>query len=101
MKFLLTTVAALLPFAAAFSPILSRHGNNEVARVVLAMSSEAPAAAPIPIKEDVNTYIKCSKCNAAFQMKKEDLGNGRGRRVTCGVCDHSWYQVRMRFFFCS
>jgi len=41
------------------------------------------------------TYAKCGKCHAAFAIALEDLG-GRGRRLKCSICDHSWFQAKDR-----
>ena len=43
-----------------------------------------------------DTYVKCGKCQSAFALRPEDLGNGKGRRLECSVCDHSWFQSKDR-----
>eukprot|EP00527_Entomoneis_sp_CCMP2396_P001980 CAMPEP_0198137466 /NCGR_PEP_ID=MMETSP1443-20131203/942_1 /TAXON_ID=186043 /ORGANISM="Entomoneis sp., Strain CCMP2396" /LENGTH=210 /DNA_ID=CAMNT_0043798895 /DNA_START=152 /DNA_END=784 /DNA_ORIENTATION=+ len=43
-------------------------------------------------EEMPNTYVKCGKCQTCFAVAPADLGNGRGRRLGCSVCDHSWFQ---------
>jgi len=46
-----------------------------------------------------DTYIMCGRCKTAFAIQADDLGNrGKGRRVECSVCSHSWYQARDRLF---
>jgi predicted Zn finger-like uncharacterized protein len=43
------------------------------------------------------TYVKCGRCQAVYAIKEEDLGpNGRGRRLSCSVCTHSWFQSKDR-----
>jgi predicted Zn finger-like uncharacterized protein len=40
------------------------------------------------------TYIQCGKCKAVYPMTLEVLG--RGKKVTCSVCEHSWWQNSQR-----
>jgi len=40
--------------------------------------------------------VKCGKCQAVYAITEEDLGKGRGRRLSCSVCDHSWFQSKDR-----
>jgi predicted Zn finger-like uncharacterized protein len=42
-----------------------------------------------------NSYVRCGKCLAIYAMTEEDLG-GRGRRLECAVCSHSWFQSKDR-----
>uniref|UniRef100_A0A7S1Z4Z8 RRM domain-containing protein n=1 Tax=Trieres chinensis TaxID=1514140 RepID=A0A7S1Z4Z8_TRICV len=45
------------------------------------------------------TYVQCGRCHAAYAIQEDDLGDrGKGRRVECSVCGHSWYQSRDRLF---
>lgn len=45
------------------------------------------------------TYAKCGRCQAAFAITAEDLGSsGKGCRVECNVCPHSWFQTRDKLF---
>ncbi|KAL3800526.1 hypothetical protein ACHAW5_009036 [Stephanodiscus triporus] len=44
------------------------------------------------------TYVTCGKCGSLFAIAEEDLGRGKGCRVKCGVCAHTWYQSRDRLF---
>ena len=44
-----------------------------------------------------DTYVKCGKCQSVYAIKEEDLGSkGRGRRLSCSVCGHSWFQSKDR-----
>jgi predicted Zn finger-like uncharacterized protein len=43
------------------------------------------------------SYVRCGKCQTAYALTEEDLGDGsRGRRLECTVCGHSWFQSRDR-----
>jgi len=42
--------------------------------------------------EAIDSYVKCGKCKNFFYLSAEDLGNGRGKRLQCSVCNHSWFQ---------
>jgi len=42
--------------------------------------------------EAIDSYVKCGKCKNFFYLSPEDLGNGRGKRLQCSVCNHSWFQ---------
>uniref|UniRef100_A0A6V2PYU0 RRM domain-containing protein n=1 Tax=Ditylum brightwellii TaxID=49249 RepID=A0A6V2PYU0_9STRA len=45
------------------------------------------------------TYARCGRCSTSFALTSEDLGDrGKGRRVECSVCGHSWYQARDKLF---
>jgi len=80
----------LCTIAAAFTTL--RHGASCSIRST-ALNSETTSN----VKPDVDTYAKCSKCTAAFQIRKDQLNN-KGRRVTCGVCGHSWFQSSDKLF---
>mmetsp|Transcript_23642 Transcript_23642/g.35954 ORF Transcript_23642/g.35954 Transcript_23642/m.35954 type:complete len:240 (+) Transcript_23642:160-879(+) len=43
------------------------------------------------------TYAQCGRCQSAFGLTEADLGEGgRGRRLECSVCGHSWFQSKDR-----
>lgn len=42
--------------------------------------------------EAIESYVKCGKCKNFFYLAPEDLGDGRGKRLECCVCKHSWFQ---------
>jgi predicted Zn finger-like uncharacterized protein len=44
---------------------------------------------------DVNTFVRCSRCSAAYSVSEAMLGP-EGSRVKCEVCGHSWYQATNR-----
>jgi predicted Zn finger-like uncharacterized protein len=37
------------------------------------------------------TYTECGKCGAAYEITSADLDD-TGKKVTCAVCDHTWFQ---------
>jgi len=48
-----------------------------------------------------DTYVRCGRCETIYALTENDLttgGNrpGRGRRLECTVCGHSWFQSRDR-----
>ena len=43
-------------------------------------------------------YVKCGRCQATFNIDAKDLGKGKGRRIRCSVCEHSWFQAREKIF---
>jgi predicted Zn finger-like uncharacterized protein len=43
-----------------------------------------------------STYVRCGRCEAVYAMTEEELGRGKGRRLECSVCGHSWYQSKDR-----
>lgn len=71
---------------------------------------DAPARSngPPPIKSNQaeygvtmdlpDTYVRCGRCATSFALKASDLGEGKGRRVECSVCKHSWFQTPDRLF---
>jgi len=44
------------------------------------------------------TYVRCGRCATSFALTLDELGNGKGLRVECSVCGHSWFQSRDRLF---
>lgn len=60
-------------------------------------AAAAPAEAPAEFSE---TYVRCGKCQTIYALTEDDLGpNGRGRRLECSVCAHSWFQSKDRIMF--
>jgi len=65
------------------------------------LSSQEAGAFLMPIRRilkplrsavvEVESYIQCGKCKAVYEMSDEALG--RGKKVQCGVCEHSWWQT--------
>jgi predicted Zn finger-like uncharacterized protein len=44
------------------------------------------------------THVRCGKCQTIYAVAEEDLGppRSRGRRLSCSVCGHSWFQSKDR-----
>eukprot|EP00980_Cylindrotheca_fusiformis_P002361 scaffold543_cov119-Cylindrotheca_fusiformis.AAC.28 len=83
-------VACIMTTSSAFS-------TNQAPRVVggkLQMSSQQPEYGQSV--ELTGTYVTCGRCETSYAIKEEDLGGGRGRRLECTVCGHSWFQSRDR-----
>ena len=60
----------------------------------LAMSQQAEYGQSLEYPE---TYVKCGKCQSVYAIQEKDLGEkGRGRRLSCSVCQHSWFQSKDR-----
>lgn len=59
----------------------------------LAMSKQAEYGKSLDLPE---SYVKCGRCQTVYALTEEDLGGGRGRRLSCSVCGHSWFQSRDR-----
>lgn len=48
---------------------------------------------PIP-----DTYVRCGRCATSYALAVSDLGGGKGRRIECSLCSHSWFQTPQRLF---
>lgn len=44
------------------------------------------------------TYVRCGRCATSYAIAVSDLGDGKGRRVECALCSHSWFQTPERLF---
>mmetsp|Transcript_16615 Transcript_16615/g.24852 ORF Transcript_16615/g.24852 Transcript_16615/m.24852 type:complete len:288 (-) Transcript_16615:315-1178(-) len=44
------------------------------------------------------TYVRCGRCATSYAIAAADLGTGPGRRISCGLCAHSWFQTPDRLF---
>lgn len=44
------------------------------------------------------TYVRCGRCHTGYAIADTDLGTGKGRRVECSLCGHSWFQTPERLF---
>lgn len=95
---------------------MSSVAEPEAAADTAAVVADAPASDAAP-SADVNvdagdrqklygndidlpeTYVMCGRCKTAYALQPDDLGpKGKGRRIECTVCSHSWYQARDRLF---
>mmetsp|Transcript_12907 Transcript_12907/g.16308 ORF Transcript_12907/g.16308 Transcript_12907/m.16308 type:complete len:224 (-) Transcript_12907:355-1026(-) len=85
----------------ASTPTSFRSSNNVATCLTrsltssLGMSQQAEYGKELPLP---NTYVRCGRCDSYFALKEEDLGKAKGRRVTCGVCEHSWFQSKDKLF---
>lgn len=88
-----TTASAPPPAAstAPAAPVAATPAPASAAPVVESQQSKYGVSVELP-----DTYIKCGNCDANFAIREEDLGEGKGCRVLCPVCDHSWFQSRDR-----
>ena len=43
-----------------------------------------------------DSYVRCGRCQTIYAVAEDDLGRGRGRRLECSVCHHSWFQSKDR-----
>jgi|UPI000581B40B predicted Zn finger-like uncharacterized protein len=50
-------------------------------------------------ENEPNTYVRCGKCQTIYPITEDDLGKGRGRRLECSVCTHSWFQSKDRLMY--
>jgi predicted Zn finger-like uncharacterized protein len=59
------------------------------------MSHQSDYGASQPYPE---TFVRCGKCQTNFAIAPSDLGGpkSKGRRLTCSVCDHTWFQSKER-----
>lgn len=49
-----------------------------------------PARLAMSTETETVTYVQCSKCKAAYVIDAATLG--KGKKVTCSVCQHGWWQ---------
>lgn len=74
---------------------------------VPATTPAAPAAPAAPVNNQPKygkeldlpgTYVRCGRCATSYAIAASDLGTGKGRRVECALCGHSWFQTPDRLF---
>jgi predicted Zn finger-like uncharacterized protein len=94
--------------AFSLSPAYSRHSLSRTTKALYSTPLDASAAAP-SVTAAVNngeqqqqlevgsTYVRCGKCQTVYTLTADDLGpGGKGRRLECSVCSHSWFQSKDR-----
>eukprot|EP00538_Stauroneis_constricta_P007263 CAMPEP_0119548994 /NCGR_PEP_ID=MMETSP1352-20130426/2792_1 /TAXON_ID=265584 /ORGANISM="Stauroneis constricta, Strain CCMP1120" /LENGTH=206 /DNA_ID=CAMNT_0007594419 /DNA_START=1 /DNA_END=621 /DNA_ORIENTATION=- len=59
-------------------------------------SDTSTASADTAVPEAATTYVRCGRCDTSYIVNEDDLGGGRGRRLECSVCSHTWFQSRDR-----
>ena len=43
---------------------------------------------------EAQNYVQCGKCKSVYVVDLQELGNGK--KVTCSVCGHAWWQTTER-----
>lgn len=77
--------------------VVSTSAPRRQQAVLFDQQNEYGETLPLP-----DTYVRCGKCQTAYAITEEDLGEkGRGRRLECGVCGHSWFQSKDRIMSVS
>jgi len=88
--FVVTTASSSgSPRAASRGPLFSDASS----------SADAPGSQQAAYGDTIDfpdSYVRCGKCQAIYALTDDDLGPGRGRRLECSVCDHSWFQSKDR-----
>ena len=95
MMILRLTIALLLVCTSTVSAftVQARTATKSTTTTALA-SQQAEYGQSLEFPE---TYVKCGKCQSVYAIKEQDLGDkGRGRRLSCSVCGHSWFQSKDR-----
>jgi predicted Zn finger-like uncharacterized protein len=78
------------PESSAPAPGAGAEAPKEASVDIPSVADGAPAERP-------DTYVRCGKCQTIYAITEEDLGpGGRGRRLECSVCNHSWFQSKDR-----
>ena len=89
MKLVSSLVVAILALAlsacGAFSP--SGGKTSSAGRHLWQLKMSDTAAAAPTSTEGEQSYVKCSRCQTAYGVSDEDLGNGKGRYVMI-LCIH-------------
>mmetsp|Transcript_9146 Transcript_9146/g.18510 ORF Transcript_9146/g.18510 Transcript_9146/m.18510 type:complete len:231 (-) Transcript_9146:65-757(-) len=52
----------------------------------------------VGLSKEGQPYVKCGKCQATYTIEPESLGRGKGKRLRCSVCSHSWFQSTDKLF---
>jgi predicted Zn finger-like uncharacterized protein len=66
-------------------------GNSVEATTPISPSPQQQSDVAMP-----DTYVRCGKCQTVYPITEDDVGRGRGRRLECSVCSHSWFQSKDR-----
>jgi len=98
-----TTSETATPAAAVEAP---KPAAVEAAAVEAPVTPAAPKPAGVESNQPKygkelelpGTYVRCGRCATSFALAVDDLGTGRGCRVECSLCSHSWFQTRDRLF---
>ena len=106
LRFLLLLIAALASastYGFTFCPRsiipspATRSTNSKTTSTTQLLETASQQAEYGKSLELPKTYVKCGKCQTVYAVQASDLGDkGRGRRLGCSVCGHSWYQSKDR-----
>lgn len=96
----LLSFAVLWASTGAFSP-LNQKNTRSKSRLFLAdqAADKSSSSKQAQYGKDLElppTYVRCGKCQVYFSLTEDELGRGKGRRLECSVCDHSWFQSKDR-----
>jgi RNA recognition motif. (a.k.a. RRM, RBD, or RNP domain)/zinc-ribbon domain len=75
------------------APVATLHGRPAAAAASSASAAGATTATQLAA---VVQYVRCGQCQSVYAIAPEDFGQGKGRRLECSVCAHSWFQSRDR-----
>jgi predicted Zn finger-like uncharacterized protein len=91
---------------AAVAPAVPEAAAAPAVPEATAVAAPAPASASTENKQPKygkelelpGTYVRCGRCATSFALTLDELGGGKGLRVECSVCAHSWFQSCDRLF---
>jgi cold-inducible RNA-binding protein len=69
--------------------------EEKTGRRTLGDNKQAEYGRSLPIPD---TYVRCGRCATSYALALSDLGSGKGRRIECSLCSHSWFQTPERLF---
>ena len=61
----------------------------------VAKDAAGPAGSSKAEGSNVQYFVRCGRCNAAYEVAA-DLVKPEGGRVKCEVCGHTWFQASNR-----
>jgi predicted Zn finger-like uncharacterized protein len=70
-------------------------GEKTTGRKTIGENNQAEYGKSLPIPD---TYVRCGRCATSYALAVSDLGGGKGRRIECSLCSHSWFQTPERLF---
>lgn len=82
--------------------LFSTSSSSSSSALGSSSSEKTPAPSSQPeygkTKELPGTYVRCGRCATSYAIAATDLGTGKGRRIECSLCGHSWFQTPDRLF---
>jgi predicted Zn finger-like uncharacterized protein len=98
--FVLATANAFVPRQQAIlsRALFSSPQQSEPSTTSIAETPSTPATVPtLDASSLPDSYVRCGKCQSVYAFQESDLGSrGKGRRLECSVCHHSWFQSKDR-----